>query len=623
MLFSGLTQRGVVLGLRSTRSICAVTRSRTQPFRRLMTGATSVTRQQRLKPATQSAKYMSQFVTEQKSPPLGLLRSLPIVFVILTWEFRHEIDSVNGVNGDFSFDKLAENAKTLAKRVRPVHIVYGATEAVYDMFTTLSGAWQIIIVQNVLFAMAGPTMGIISSLFRTAIILGSAKTTRKVYEVITDEDKVNEEQMDGLWYQWTPPGDTDNGTWNVIREIATVMEKFGNLDEALARHLENMPPWELAVAMYYYMDMNQGEKLHKLSDAEERLKKPTTGTMEAAQHYAYLADLAYVETEEEFEGKLPEGFQNASWTGQANWGDYDPAHYVIVNKKRKEVVIGIRGTKSLTDVVTDIAAVPEHMSDSRKAAAKEGEEEGDSSSWFSFGSTHDFYTHRGIGRAARKLLGRTRILVDLLNDKGYEVTVVGHSLGAGVGSVLSYLYRHEAGYRNVKCYAYATPACVDRGLASDLQSYVTSVVFRDDAVPRMTPHALLSFLEDLQQVDWQSLIQEDLDDNGSEWFKSFIGKLIEDLQQEGAYMKNVALDLEPLFIPGSILYLYSSPPVHDAEKESESDGKSLKEKPVKMVAGSLEADDALFANLVLSQHMISDHSCKAYIRILEKLNEKS
>ena len=42
----------------------------------------------------------------------------------------------------------------------------------------------------------------------------------------------------------------------------------------------------------------------------------------------------------------------------ATWGEHEPAYYVATHTESKEVVVAIRGTWAVEDVVTDITALP-------------------------------------------------------------------------------------------------------------------------------------------------------------------------------------------------------------------------------------------------------------------------
>lgn len=42
----------------------------------------------------------------------------------------------------------------------------------------------------------------------------------------------------------------------------------------------------------------------------------------------------------------------------ATWGEHEPAYYVATHTENKEVVVAIRGTWAVEDVITDITALP-------------------------------------------------------------------------------------------------------------------------------------------------------------------------------------------------------------------------------------------------------------------------
>lgn len=67
----------------------------------------------------------------------------------------------------------------------------------------------------------------------------------------------------------------------------------------------------------------------------------------------------------------------------------------------------------------------------------------------------------------------------------YQLTLVGHSLGAGAAALLAMMLKAR-GINNVHCYAFAPPMCCELDLASTCSHCITSVVFRDDIISRYT-----------------------------------------------------------------------------------------------------------------------------------------
>jgi sn1-specific diacylglycerol lipase len=82
----------------------------------------------------------------------------------------------------------------------------------------------------------------------------------------------------------------------------------------------------------------------------------------------------------------------------------------------------------------------------------------------------------------------------LANHPTWELVITGHSLGAGVGTLLALQWHHRvqgtgplpANSPRLRCYAFAPPCTMSLPLARAARSQVTSVVLRDDFVCRYT-----------------------------------------------------------------------------------------------------------------------------------------
>lgn len=72
----------------------------------------------------------------------------------------------------------------------------------------------------------------------------------------------------------------------------------------------------------------------------------------------------------------------------------------------------------------------------------------------------------------------------------FKFVICGHSLGAGIASILSLLYKSE--YPNLHCYTYGIPgSVVDRKTADDMIPYVTNVILDNDMISRISFQSLL------------------------------------------------------------------------------------------------------------------------------------
>jgi hypothetical protein len=160
-----------------------------------------------------------------------------------------------------------------------------------------------------------------------------------------------------------------------------------------------------------------------------------------------------------------------------------PSWLLAAQPQSKRVVLAIRGTHTPEDALID--------ADHERAV------------WESaVGGRH--VCHRGMLRAARAILDDCgcRAALELFRSAEYSLTLVGHSLGAGVASVLTALLTlgekatrsdptapppppQPPPFARVVCIAYACPSCVDKRLAELLKPSVLAAVHNDDVVPRL------------------------------------------------------------------------------------------------------------------------------------------
>ncbi|KAG6662699.1 hypothetical protein CIPAW_03G261600 [Carya illinoinensis] len=171
-----------------------------------------------------------------------------------------------------------------------------------------------------------------------------------------------------------------------------------------------------------------------------------------------------------------------------------PGYYIGVDARRKLVILGIRGTQTVYDLITDI------VSSSDGKVTFEG-----------------YSTHFGTAEAARWFLthemGTIRYCLE--KYKGYRLRLVGHSLGGATASLLAIMIRRksveELGFSPdiVSAVGYASPPCVSRELAESCSDYVTTIVMQDDIIPRLSIASLTRLRNEILQTDWMSVIEKE------------------------------------------------------------------------------------------------------------------
>eukprot|EP00633_Aureoumbra_lagunensis_P002915 CAMPEP_0197286626 /NCGR_PEP_ID=MMETSP0890-20130614/2158_1 /TAXON_ID=44058 ORGANISM="Aureoumbra lagunensis, Strain CCMP1510" /NCGR_SAMPLE_ID=MMETSP0890 /ASSEMBLY_ACC=CAM_ASM_000533 /LENGTH=762 /DNA_ID=CAMNT_0042755163 /DNA_START=111 /DNA_END=2403 /DNA_ORIENTATION=+ len=164
-----------------------------------------------------------------------------------------------------------------------------------------------------------------------------------------------------------------------------------------------------------------------------------------------------------------------------------PAFCLVAHPHHKHAVLAIRGSATRSDwlVNTDSEPLP-IFGDKNKTYWVHG----GMRTLSIFISYSILYL--GMLKAARALLDDCglRVCLKRLANKNFSIDTTGHSLGAGVATVITALLMNEHRETKfpapVKCIAYAAPASVDADLAHLLLGSVVSVVHHDDLIPRLS-----------------------------------------------------------------------------------------------------------------------------------------
>lgn len=247
-------------------------------------------------------------------------------------------------------------------------------------------------------------------------------------------------------------------------------------------------------------------------------------------------------------------------------GIYRSPFLVILDHEYRSVVVSIRGTLSMGDIITDLVANPEPIE---------------------LPPPHSQYSvHKGMLRTAERI--RDQLLEENIlarafsRAEGYDLVIVGHSLGAGCAAILGLLLRPT--YPDLHCYCYSPPGTIidDQG-AAYTETFVTSITLGHDLVSHSSIHTFNTLKEDLvkaieqsrkpkyrifleggletscwcigKQVvfedktdegETQRILQEDEDNAGGTGFVSIVSKSLSNGKEDAD---------EVLFVPGKIIHL--------------------------------------------------------------------
>ncbi|KAK9160691.1 hypothetical protein Syun_007032 [Stephania yunnanensis] len=167
-----------------------------------------------------------------------------------------------------------------------------------------------------------------------------------------------------------------------------------------------------------------------------------------------------------------------------------PGYYIGIDHRNKLVILGIRGTHTVYDLITDI------LSSSEREVSFEG-----------------YSTHFGTAEAARWFLNHEidTIRKCISKHEGFKLRLVGHSLGGATASLLAIMLRktpeEELGFSPdiVTAVGFATPPCVSKKLAESCSDYVSTIVMQDDIIPRLSASSLKSLRNEILHTDCQDL----------------------------------------------------------------------------------------------------------------------
>ena len=159
---------------------------------------------------------------------------------------------------------------------------------------------------------------------------------------------------------------------------------------------------------------------------------------------------------------------------------------ILVDTSKQKVVITIRGTISIEDMVIDLQYKPARLEKVGSIC----------------GTNLDGHCcHTGMLARSKWLynqIKKTKVLKTLYSEKSpfkdFGLVVCGHSLGAGCASLLAIMVRPA--FPSVRCFAYEPPGgLLDEELAKKSEDFITTTVRQDDMICRLS-HQNLDSLRD-------------------------------------------------------------------------------------------------------------------------------
>lgn len=331
--------------------------------------------------------------------------------------------------------------------------------------------------------------------------MSSSSSTITVQDIVTEARAIEEQ------------GDVNDAvSLTQLLEIAQISKKQldDNLDEFLGNNSgggEKKLPTITPTDIYYFLEH---EDETKNPSVKRRVHRYFSGIdvsqVERLNHQLELADLSYTDTLEELQTAL----ETKKFNYELAYCDMNstpgrPSHFVAVNKNQQqqtgpsfwndnssvlEVILVVRGTKTVTDVITDLLC---------DAAEYKGG-----------------YCHKGILKSgqylAQKHLKLFQNLLQVSGKQKIKLTLIGHSLGAGAASIAGMELQNKSSFLDVQVVGFGCPALLSEDLSKKAESFITTVVADNDCIPRMSTATMLNAILDIASYNWIPKAQRDVED---------------------------------------------------------------------------------------------------------------
>eukprot|EP01084_Bolivina_argentea_P317562 550618_1 len=222
------------------------------------------------------------------------------------------------------------------------------------------------------------------------------------------------------------------------------------------------------------------ESNHKLSDKESQIMNEMKYCIKYAS-YAYFMPIIG----NPLDIIIKKEDKSLPFLGPKSFGICNAGYFIGIDPKNKYILLCIRGTETIGDTLTDLDA---HVSSEN------------------FGDDKTFNVHCGIYRAAKVMEKNVteKIKKYVSEYPNYKILVTGHSLGAGLCSLLGLLWKTKKTFKNERfsCYSFASPLVIDyKGMKSSLDgNNMISIAVTTDIVTRLSTEGLITLNERMKII---------------------------------------------------------------------------------------------------------------------------
>lgn len=431
----------------------------------------------------------------------------------------------------------------------------------------------------------------------------------------------------------------EEGDPNDMTSIFSIGRKLSSLFDVMSAKLESSPD-NARSAFFALMKLNTQIREQRGQDRDERyllageVVDDPNEVLQGLDETFEFADLAYNELDDDKTIKdvlQEQGFALLRHDVTALPGSVQ--HYVALSKERKQILIGVKGTSSFEDMLTDLCG-----------QAVEHELEGP----FVKDGPTKIRCHEGVIEAATRLADDLSPLVEqLIFPSGYEIVITGHSLGAGVSAVCAVILRSrfekllEDDGNMLRVYAFASPPVLDHDSALASKSFCTTIINNSDIIPRCSLSNVIVTLELVKTVS-ERMKERGIDPSGLKSAKAYAQMMVgdEEMILTPEEMKSAldkiqdSVDLEDddhLYCPGKIIHLFdlwAKDGAGEVEEELEKEVPPINGENVEAALENVKTAEKVYIAdgiskvlryIEIDSRMLSDHLSPAYRSSLKSL----
>jgi hypothetical protein len=286
-----------------------------------------------------------------------------------------------------------------------------------------------------------------------------------------------------------------------------------------------------------------------------------------------------------------------------------PVHYIVIDPVTESVIVSLRGTLGLSDIVTDLIATYEH---------------------YLYSDSAEGFVHSGMFHSAKVLAeGAIRDIVAeaLLSNPTYSLVLTGHSLGGGCAALLTMIWSKRVtlpdgtfqfytdtskGFplRKIHSFIYACPAIMSADLSRFFKGLITTFIYRNDVVPCLS----IGLIRDFRNITISLCNEQGM-------AEGVIGKVLGVFQQPvpeterddlwyWALLKTLRADMkaEKLYPPGVVYWINANPHGYNQDRPVDTSKLNGAKEAETTLLSISEVDDVeiAFSEIVFSTSMFTD-----------------